>query len=401
MERVFDNLCFECKACVQVCPYNAISMIENCEGFSYPVISQTLCVDCGLCKKVCPSWHAKNLKQKHLQVLAAQLDDKETLGLSSSGGIFSLLAEYVLNKGGIVYGAAFDENLQCHHIGIDNVSGLTRLRGSKYVHSDIGLSYVETQSLLKQGRWVYFTGTPCQIAGLKLFLRKDYPTLLTSDLICHGTPSQKVFDRFVQGMENDINRKVVGWNFRDKRIKGWSCTSSSTSIDAKGKTHRHILNKNMTAYYKAFMHGDLFRMDCYQCPFACQERVSDITIGDYWGVKRYHIFEERSKGISLVIINNHKGMVIWEELKDKTTFQTSKMEWAMQTNNRNLYQSSSMPEGRKEAFHRVFYNYEDFRDSFLDSYNPIQFYITYYKYQIKNSSFGTFLISIKKTIRKK
>lgn len=349
---------------------------------------------------MCPSWHAEELKQHHIKVVAAQLKDRETLRQSSSGGIFSLLAEYVLHKGGIVFGAAFDENLQCHHIGVSKIEDLKLLRGSKYVHSEIGKTFTEAQSYLRQGKWVYFTGTPCQIVGLKLFLRKDYPTLLTSDLICHGTPSQKVFNRFVKGMEQDVKEKIVDWNFRDKSIAGWACSSSSSSVDKRGMKHRHILNKNMTSYFNAFLGGYLFRMDCYKCPFACPDRVSDITLADYWGVKKFHVFETLHFGVSLVIINNKKGMNIWEMLKDKTTYVISNMEYALQTSNRNLRQSSVMPEGRKNAYWSAFSNFDAFRDSFLDNYNPFLFYKSYYKRKIKWSPIGFFLIRLLNKHRK-
>lgn len=397
MERVYEKLCFECRACEQICPKHAISMCEDYEGFCYPVIDPNNCIDCGLCNKVCPGNHPNELKHKHLHVYAVQIKDEETLLHSSSGGLFTLFSEYILEKGGIVYGAAFDENMNCHHIGVTDVSQLSALRGSKYVHSDIRNSFIEIREHLKSGRIVYFTGTPCQVAGLKLFLRQDYDNLLTSDLICHGTPSQKLFSLFVRGMEEDVGKKIIGWDFRDKTLCGWSCTSSSSSIDAKGKRSHHIANLNMTAYFQAFIRGHAFRMDCYECPFACSERVGDFTIGDYWGIKKIHPdFPNRKKGVSMLIINNKKANDIWEDLNERTIWMKSKMEYALSTSNRNLKQPSILPRERKDAYSKAFSDYKKFCNSYKDAYHRNRLYKTYYINLFKKTRIGKLLYQILK-----
>lgn len=393
MNEVYNNHCFECGSCVQTCPKGAIRMIENEEGFGYPVINQQSCVGCGLCQKVCPSWHAEELKHSHLKVLAAQVKDRTVLKDSSSGGVFSLIAEFILEQGGVVFGATFDDHLRCHHVCVSDKGGLAWLRGSKYVHSDIGRTYIEAREYLQQDKWVYYTGTPCQIAGLKLFLRKDYPKLLTSDLICHGTPSQKGFNRFVKGMEDDIKERVIGWNFRDKKIAGWACSSSSSSVDSKGQVHYHISSLHMTAYFKAFISGHLFRMDCYQCPFSSPNRVGDITLGDYWGIANVHPeFPDRKCGVSIVVINTKKGLDFWDTNKDKTKWVTSEMDLALhKTNNRNLREPSIFPPERKTAYTKLFHNYSEFCRDYSECYSWYRIHKIYYLTLFKNTKIGKWI----------
>lgn len=383
MERVYNRLCFECRACEQICNKKAISMIEDNEGFSYPVIDQNKCIDCGLCQTVCPGNHSEILKQKQKFVFAVQSNNRTTLSDSSSGGVFSLIAEHVINGKGVVYGATLDENLICHHIRVESKDELQKLRGSKYVHSDVGSTFVEIRKLLNSQRLVYFVGTPCQVAGLKLYLRKDYENLITSDLICHGTPSQRMFYKFVTSAEQELGTKLTNWKFRDKKSWGWSKRPTIVTKNFSGSERLHISNRHAIAYYNAFMEGYLFRKDCYDCPFSCPERVSDITLADYWGVKKFHSFENSREGISLVIVNTDKGKKIWEALKNQTSFYNSKMEYALQTVNTNLYKSSPMPTGRVDSYMRLNDDYESFIQSFLTDYSPWHDYYLYYKRKLK------------------
>lgn len=373
------HLCSECNACKQICSRDAIQMIQNNEGFSYPEVDKDKCVDCGLCVNVCPMINADRIKQETGKVYAAQLKDRKTLLKSSSGGVFSLIAEYVISKGGVVFGAAWDDHLQLHHIGVETQDKLSNLRGSKYVHSDIGNSYREVRDLLRKGRWVYFTGTPCQIAGLKLFLRKDYSNLLTSDLICHGTPSQKIFNRFVKQMEEDRCVELNDYQFRDKKVFGWSCSSSSSSIDKKtGKRRYHFYDKNMIAYFQAFIKGHITREDCYQCPFACPQRVSDITLADYWDISSHHKdFPNQRDGVSLITVNSSKGLEMLSATKDKVTVMDSTIEYAIETSNHNLKAPTPRPKERDTSCKKVFTDFISARDFYAsfgkteDYYNRI------------------------------
>lgn len=392
-----EHLCLECRACEQICSKYAISMQENAEGFSYPKIDMDKCVDCGLCVKVCPAIHADDIKSKSCDVYAAQLKDKIILKKSSSGGVFSLIAEHIIGSGGIVFGAAWDEHLQLRHIGVDTIGDLQKLRGSKYVHSDIGNTFVQARDNLKTGRLVYFTGTPCQIAGLKLFLRKDYTNLITSDLVCHGTPSQKLFNLFVKGMEKDRNVRLIDYQFRDKKVFGWSCSSSSFSINRKtGKKKYHFYDRNMVGYFQAFIKGNITREDCYKCPFACPERVSDITLADYWDISDHHPeFPNRREGVSLILINSTKGRNLLHLLEKNVNLCKSTLTSALKTSNHNLKAPTPRPSERDKAYAEAFSDFESFRDKYAAMARPEDYYRKVYRNKrIKSLPFIRTLLKI-------
>ena len=230
--------CCGCSACVQKCPKQCISLKEDCEGFLYPIVDKDICIDCGLCEKVCPILY-QGEERKPLKVFAAKNHDEEIRKQSSSGGIFTLLAEKIINEGGVVFGAKFDENWDVKHDYTETIEGLAAFRGSKYVQSRIEDNYRKAETFLKQGRKVLFSGTPCQIAGLKRFFRKEYENLLTVDFICHGVPSPGVWRRYLQETvarmcdKNRVstdpisikNARVESISFRDKS-HGWKNTVS-------------------------------------------------------------------------------------------------------------------------------------------------------------------------------
>ena len=369
------HLCCECNACRQACAKAAIRMVQNDQGFSYPVVDSDKCVNCGLCLMVCPMIEAENVKLQPGITYAAQLKDRTTLLKSSSGGIFSLIANEIISQGGVVFGAAWSNHLQLHHIGVDTIQGLEMLRGSKYVHSEIGDTYIEARNYLRQGRKVYYTGTPCQIAGLRLFLRKEYDNLITSDLVCHGTPSQKVFNRFVEQMEKERNVELTNYLFRDKKVFGWSCSSSSSSIDkVTGKKQYNFYDKNMVAYFQAFIKGDITREDCYQCPFACPERVGDVTLGDYWDISKHHKdFSNKRDGVSLIIINSSKGDEIISKLKEKVILVESSIENALDTSNHNLKAPTPRPSERDNSYNKIFTDFISTRD-YYSSFGKTEHY---------------------------
>lgn len=392
-----EHLCLECRACEQICSKDAISMQENAEGFSYPKIDMDKCVDCGLCVKVCPAIHADDIKSKSCDVYAAQLKDKTILKKSSSGGVFSLIAEHVIGSGGIVFGAAWDEHLQLRHIGVETIDALQKLRGSKYVHSDIGNTFIQARDNLKSGRLVYFTGTPCQIAGLKLFLRKDYTNLITSDLVCHGTPSQKLFNLFVKGMEKDRNVRLIDYQFRDKKVFGWSCSSSSSSINRKtGKKKYHFYDRNMVGYFQAFIKGHITREDCYKCPFASPERVSDITLADYWDISSHHPeFPNSREGVSLILINSTKGRNLLDLLEKNVILCKSTLTSALKTSNHNLKAPTPRPSERDNAYTEAFSDFESFRDKYAAMARPEDYYRKVYRnMRIKSLPFIRTLLKI-------
>lgn len=392
--------CCGCKACEQACPKQAIVMEADAEGFLYPVINADKCINCGQCNKVCPIEAGDNSTMHPLEVLAAQCKDDGILAESSSGGIFSLIAGYVIDNGGVVYGAAFDEDMYLRHIRVSDKEGLAALRGSKYVQSDIGDAFTQVRDDLKNGVLVYFTGTPCQIQGLKLFLRKEYEGLVTTDLVCHGTPSYKIFVNTLRHIEEKKRGKIFRYLFRDKQVGGWSCSSSSSSY-RRLKDNRVVSlprDNDMSAYYNAFIGGNMMRYVCYKCPFANIHRPGDITLADCWGVDKFASgFPDIRKGVSTVMINTEKGRTVWDAISVEAVSMPISEADAV-ANNANLHRPSPLPEGRSGCYSLAYNDY----DSFLNLYQPslaenIKFYV---KYNLKRIPFiGRALRKIKTVLK--
>lgn len=361
-----NNICFGCRACEFSCNKKAISIVEDKEGFLRPTIDNSVCNNCGLCIKVCPAIQGNNIKHSEGQIYAAQLKDSELLFKSSSGGIFSAIANYILERKGVVFGPAFDDNLNLKHVAIECKEELVRLRGSKYIQSDTSDSYIKVKNLLSENRLVYYTGTPCQVAGLRMFLKKEYENLITSDLICHGVPSGKIFKKFVSQMEKEKICRIINYNFRDKR-KGWGCNSSSSFIRMsfiKGEIKYDI---NMEAYFNAFIKGHINRMDCYKCIFCTPQRVGDITLADYWDIEHVHpdFPADIKKGVSLVSVNSNKGKEMWNKISSSIIFIHSTKENVLKTCNWNFHSQTILPPERMDSYERAFNYFKAFRRNYV------------------------------------
>ena len=286
--------CCGCAACVWACPKRCIRLVGDEEGFLYPTVDETKCVECGKCLKVCPMRQASESKAP-VGVYAAANPDEEVRLKSSSGGVFSLLAEYVIKQGGVVFGAAFNERLEVVHLYAETMEGLAAFRGSKYVQSRIGTSYQDAESFLKSGRKVLFSCTPCQIAGLKSYLGKEYPCLLTVDFVCHGVPSPGIFKEYLEAQPSPVT-----WvNFRDKR-SGWKNFSITLETSAGEKSEVFYNDE----YMQGFLSNVFLRPSCYRCRFRTGRSGSDITLGDFWGIDKLRPEIDDDKGLSLVIANN-------------------------------------------------------------------------------------------------
>lgn len=307
--------CCGCMACVQACHRQCISLKGNEEGFLYPIIDNNRCVKCGICNKVCPiQYHAE--VQTPIAVYAATNPDEYVRSLSSSGGIFSLLAEYVIRQGGVVFGAAFNENWEVVHSYTDTLEGIAKFRGSKYVQSRIGTSFAEAERFLKAGRNVLFSGTPCQIAGLKSFLRKDYGNLLAVDCVCHGVPSPGIFREYLKSASRPPISKI---NFRDKST-GWK--HFSVTVKSENAEMSQVYHSN--EYMQGFLSNLYLRPSCYDCHFRQGRSGSDITLGDFWGIDKIRPKLDDDKGLSLVIANNKQANELLRELGcDLTEMQLS------------------------------------------------------------------------------
>lgn len=324
--------CCGCSACVQRCPKHCISLREDSEGFLYPQVDAHLCIDCGLCEKVCPVLHAGE-PHKPLVVYAAKNRNEKVRLQSSSGGVFTALAETVIHEGGVVFGACFDGQWEVVHDYAESNEKLAKFRGSKYVQSRIGDCYRQAEIFLKAGRQVLFSGTPCQISGLKLFLRKEYENLLTVDVICHGVPSPGVWRKYLKEeiarqrdrknifLPRPIHEKDVlieGISFRDKTL-GWKKYSFALTLSTtNGSGKKLSFCCRMPSQENLFMCGflaDLYlRPSCYVCPAKCGKSESDLTLGDFWGIEHVIPDIDDDKGVCCVLANTIKGMKCLVEL---------------------------------------------------------------------------------------
>lgn len=307
--------CCGCEACVQICPANCISFTADKEGFYYPSADNKLCIHCNLCEKVCPVLNqAANSLPK--TVYATQHPNKEVRKISSSGGIFTLIASIIIKEGGVVFGARFDKNWNVIHDFTETIEGLQAFQGSKYVQSRIGNSYQLAEQYLKKGRKVMFTGTSCQIAGLKKFLRKEYNNLLAVDIICHGVPSPLVWQKFLTDCLNHhktTRKSLMTFTFRDKQ-SGWKKYQSTYTIQKEVGLDNHVTSHSLkyeeNSYMQAFLNNYTLRPICYQCPAKNGKSCSDITIGDFWGINQIAPELDDDKGCSLLIIH-HKSTEDW------------------------------------------------------------------------------------------
>ncbi|WP_446424586.1 polysaccharide pyruvyl transferase family protein [Mailhella sp.] len=294
--------CTGCSACVHACPVSAIHMQMDGEGFLSPVIDEAHCIDCGHCVQICPVAHPAFENDPSPRCFAAMASDELRLE-SSSGAVFPVLAEAVLEQGGAVCGAAFLDDWSVGHIIVEDRLGLERLKGSKYVQSDMGECFPQVKALLEAGRLVLFSGTPCQVAGLRAFLRKEYERLQTVDIICHGTPSPGVWNGWLK--ENFNTAEIESIRFRDKRTLSWK-DSARLSIERHGQEIGWE-NYNTGDFYPAFGTNLILRRSCGECRFNCLPRQGDLTIGDFWGIEKIKKSMNDGKGTSIVLVNNARG----------------------------------------------------------------------------------------------
>lgn len=282
--------CTGCSACVQKCPKQCISFEEDSEGFYYPQVKLSLCINCGLCENVCPVLHQDKPRTPEI-VYAAKNSNLSTRLASSSGGIFALLADTILRQNGVVFGARFDNEWNVIHDYTDSLDGLSVFLGSKYVQSKIGNTYKLAEQFLIEGRKVLFSGTPCQIVGLKKYLRKEYDNLLTVDFVCHGVPSPMIWRDY-------LNEKI-----RPLGVDGRNMVSQSVEVTDKTLLYEpHKAN----LYMKGFLKNLYLRPSCYACPTKCGKSGADYTLADFWGASTYVGDFDDDKGLSAVLVYKNK-----------------------------------------------------------------------------------------------
>lgn len=336
---VTHNDCTGCGACSVRCPKGCISMQEVGEaGFCYPIVDEQICVNCGVCVKACPIMH-DNPKNTNLFTYAARAKDKEFLKTCNSGGIFSLLAKVTIERGGYACGAAYADDLSVHHIVVSTFDELERLQGSKYVQSETYTCFDEIKQLLQDGKELVFCGTGCQIAGLKNALVKTYDNLLTIELVCHGVPSPGLFRKYLKWLGEKSGGKIISYKFRSKH-KRPTGEHSEFFYSCNGK---QMMGRSYEdPYYGSFLMGRTLRPSCYNCHFKGCERVSDITIGDFWGIEKFHKSFPTNHGHCVVMVNTEKGVRAIEAIKPMLDIVESTFEEASAVNH-SLEKSTPHP----------------------------------------------------------
>lgn len=379
--------CCGCNACAQRCPKQCIRMQADNEGFLYPIVDTALCIDCGLCEKVCPVINQSE-PRKPQKVYAAYNKDENIRMQSSSGGIFTLLAEETIKKGGVVFGVKFNEDWMPEFGYTDTIEGIAPFRGSKYIQAIVGSAYKEVEKFLKAGREVLFCGTPCQITGLKRYLRKEYENLLAVDIICHGVPSPKVWNMYLEETcskllksmpdgKNSVGSAIGGTykscieaiSFRSK-ITGWKKYSfllklNFSTYDGKNTgVFAETLDKN--AFMRAFLSDTILRPSCYACPTKQGKSHSDITIADFWGINNIDPSFDDDKGCGLIFLNTDKGIRTnnqFDLISKEKTFEEG-------VKNNSAYYQSSRPHPNRAKFFKNIDNAEELSAYILRMQKP-------------------------------
>ena len=339
----YEN-CTGCGACVQRCPKQCISWATKEFDFRYPRVDEATCINCGLCEKVCPI--DKELKVPTAQkAYAAVHKDSSVLEKSTSGGAFTALADTIFSQDGVVYGAAMLNGMQVKHIRTENRTAFAELRSSKYLQSDTGTTYQMVEQDLKQGKVVLYSGTPCQIDGLKCFLRKEYENLYTADIVCHGVGSQAYFDRYMEFAKERYG-KIKALRFRSKEYAGWSCGGGVVVVGTSNSEKKIPYRDFDNYYYSYFLSGDIYRKCCYSCKYANTKRVGDFSLGDYWGVEALNLPLQTENGCSLLLVNNERAKKLLETVVDLDKVETT-IEQAAHCN-KQLNEPSRLPESRQK-----------------------------------------------------
>lgn len=319
--------CSGCAACASICSHGCISMESDAEGFAYAKVDAAKCVGCGLCDRVCPMISIPG-GNSVAQVVAAKNRDLQQRLRSSSGGVFRLLAERVIEEGGVVVGCRLNDKMEAEHKVACEVSELDALMSSKYVQSDTSGIYETVRRMLREGRLVLFSGVPCQVAALRNFLMKPYDNLITVDVLCHGVPSPKVFAEYIERLEQRYGEKALSASFRCKD-KSWKRLYINVLFD-NGK--RHFMYAGYDSYMQLFLSDRLQRPSCFECPYNTLDRPGDISLGDFWGIGKKDYDFDDNKGVSMVLVNNERGGKLWSKVASKTIGFTSDIETAVAGN---------------------------------------------------------------------
>lgn len=359
-KKIKKNECCGCSACNNICPLECITMKSDSEGFWYPEVDYAKCIKCQKCIKVCPAVNKPSTENtlKNAQVVAAYSKNEEIRINSTSGGMFSEIAKYILNNKGKVFGARYNENHLVEHYKIEDISQIEILRQSKYLQSDILKTFKEAKEELNIGNIVLFAGTPCHIAALKNFLGKDYENLLTIDFLCRGVISPDVYKQYLKSLEKKYKSKIKKVIFKNKTF-GWHRFSTKVIFE---NGEEYIKDRYTDSYMRGYLERNLYlRPSCYECQYKTLPRYSDITLGDFWGIEKIKKHLDQDKGTSIFMINTNKGKEVFEKIKENLIFEEMKLE-DIYLGNIALTEKTAYPDlNKKEEF---FKNYlkEDFEN---------------------------------------
>lgn len=343
---VAEDKCCGCSACSQVCPKACITMQENERGFLIPVVNTNSCIECEMCIKTCPEISMPQLYQVK-DAYAAVVKDKKILKASTSGGLFGIIANYILQESGTVFGCGWGDGLSVLHRSVKRQDDLLLIQQSKYIQSDTRETFIEAKNDIKEGKKVLYSGTACQIAGLRKFLKRDFENLITIEIACHGVPSAGLFHNYINWIEKKSRLRVVKYQFRNKikHKKGEHHMLCIHFEDGK-QEYRH---SNEDPYYGSFLQGKTLRKTCYNCKYKQDKRVADILLSDYWGIEKEHPNLNAVYGSSAIVINTQKGLDIWETVKNQVDFEQSTFDKITKHNRSIISCAKCAPEKRLQS----------------------------------------------------
>lgn len=358
-----NKKCSGCGACSNICPVNAIDMISDHTGFLYPEINMDKCISCNKCDSVCQINRSYEPSKAENQTFYAAVNkDDDQLMKSSSGGMFLALCRYMQELDGFIVGCVFDDDLVAYHTIIRARDNCDKMCGSKYVQSDMRAVFSQVKALLDDNQWVLFTGTPCQVEGVLLFLNKHYEKLITVDLICHGVSSPKLWMQHKEWIESQLGGKVENYQFRNKSKIGWSLYYCYSYVkNGKSLAKKGICNSD--PYYMDFLEGKNYRECCYSCKYATLDRKSDFTIGDYWGAEKYHQNFDVPKGISILMPNTKNAEKIMPSLLKYIYVETSEKEWVLEKN-KQLIMPTKRPQQRDSYYETIYADLNKWENDF-------------------------------------
>lgn len=305
--------CFGCTACASVCPTEAIKMQKDERGFLYPVVDNSLCIDCGQCERICIYMNREMKNQSFIETYAFIHKEKKVLEKSASGGLFTALSDYILSKNGVIYGAIMNDKIQIHHSRATTKEERDLMCGSKYVQSNLDRTFIQVKNDLQSGKYVLFTGTPCQVDGLKSYLgSKDTKKLFTCDLVCNGVPSPLIWEENIKLIEKKYRKKVVEYKFRPKKW-GWRVHREIVYLE----DNKELYSTFYSDLFKNIYYGRLaMRKSCHTCPYTSLERVGDITMADCRNIEKLYPEMPTFDGVSLAIVNSEKGKQLFMEVSE-------------------------------------------------------------------------------------